>query len=593
MGQPLRDADKIARKYFEQSPDLIFKPGATSAYSTPGIITLGQIVAKVSGQSYVRYVREHILAPLGMNYTDFLYSNDVMIANAAAPAAATSQKEALVAQLNAARDQNDGEDFFREVDETHAWMSLYRVFGAGSGMIGPATEAIRFAQVHANGGEIDGVRLLSEESTTAMHQMQLSTTQEKLGWGLGWVVSDEGERPYVEHDGGGPGMFAKMRIYPQNGISIVMMSNAAGWNMAQVADAAANVVFNMLAPQTATASEGAEVITEIPPIVDANGEIVPDGVARLEEVTLGGFQQSVLVRTQNVNNPVLLVLHGGPGTTLIPFVEQIQPAALEEYFTVVHWDQRGAGKSYDPAMTLDDLSADKIVSDTMELTDILRQRFGQDKIFLTGHSWGSALGFLVLQQDSSPYHAYIASGERIGWEASHQDGFDWVKQLATEQQIAPVLEQIARIEPFDINNTDHIATLYQGLNYFRGGDVYTAGLWDKMMAYALGGKSPYYTMGEIDTYLVAKDLTQKAVEPFATSYDLTKTYMSSDIPIHFIQGEYDHYAPERLSRAYFEALEAPAKSYVVIKDAGHSMMYDQPDDWAAALIDVAKKTLAQ
>jgi pimeloyl-ACP methyl ester carboxylesterase len=286
-------------------------------------------------------------------------------------------------------------------------------------------------------------------------------------------------------------------------------------------------------------------------------------------------------------------LHGGPGATLMPFIEQIQPAALEENFTVVHWDQRGAGKSYDPALTLDDLSADKLVSDTMELTNILRERFGQDKIFLTGHSWGSALGFLVIQQDSSPYLAYIPSGERIGWEASHQNGFDWVKQLATEQQVAPVLEQIAKIEPFDINDTDDIAALYQGLTYFRGGDVYTPGLWDEMVAYAFGGESPYYTTGEIDTYIDAMTITQEAVEPFATSYDLTQTSMQWDVPIHFIQGEHDHYAPEVLSRAYFDALEAPAKSYTVIKDAGHSMMYDQPDAWAAALIAIKNQTFDQ
>lgn len=372
-----------------------------------------------------------------------------------------------------------------------------------------------------------------------------------------------------------------------------MKSNSILKIASGVTIAALVAVVTIMAFNPVKVTKATEIITGIPPVVDADGNVVPDGLASLEEVTLGGHKQWILVRTQDVTNPVLLVLHGGPGTTLLPFIEQIQPAALEENFTVVHWDQRGAGKSYDPAFKLDDLSADKLVGDTMELTNILRERFGQDKIFMTGHSWGSALGFLVLQQDTSPYHAYIASGERISWEASHQDGFDWVKKLATEQQVGPVLEQIARIEPFDVTDADDVATLYQGLTYFRGGDVYTPGLWDKMMAYALGGKSPYYTMGEIETYLVAKDKTQEAVEPFATSYDLTKTFMQSDIPIHFIQGEHDHYAPETMSRAYLEALEAPAKSYTVIENAGHTMMYDNPDDWAAALIAIKNMTLGQ
>lgn len=590
--QPIRDADKIVREFFGQSPELLFEPGAMSSYSTPGVVTLGQIVAQISGQTFSDYVREHILVPLGMDNTDFFYSNEYMISNAAAPAVSVDQKDGVVNLINSAKSRNDGDEFIREVDETHAWMNNFRVFGAGSGLIGPADEAIRFVLAHANGGEYDGVRILSQESAAAMQEVQLSNSGESLRWGLGWSVNDTAEHPFVEHDGGGAGMSTKMRIYPDSGVSILMMSNGQGWNMGEAADAAANVVFTMMAPDTAEAAPAPEqLITEIPPIVDANGEIVPDGLALLEEVTLGGVDQWVLIRTQDVTNPVLLVLHGGPGATLMVFAEQIQPVALEENFTVVHWDQRGAGKSYDPALTLDDLSADKLVSDTMELTNILRERFGQDKIFLTGHSWGSALGFLVIQQDSSPYHAYIPSGERIGWESSHQNGFDWVKQLATEQQVAPVLEQIAKIEPFDINDTDDIAALYQGLNYFRGGDVYTPGLWDEMVDYAFAGNSPYYTMGEIDSYIDAMTITSEAVEPYATSYDLTQTFMQSDIPIHFIQGEHDHYGPEVLSRAYLEALQAPAKSYTVIKDAGHSMMYDKPDDWAAALIDIKNLTL--
>lgn len=335
------------------------------------------------------------------------------------------------------------------------------------------------------------------------------------------------------------------------------------------------------------------IISEIPPIVDVDGHAVADGFASLEEVELGGVAQSILIRTQNISNPVLLVLHGGPGATLIPFIEYIQPTVLEKNFTVVHWDQRGAGKSYDPSLTLDDLSAENLISDTVELTNILRQRFEQDKIFLTGHSWGSALGFLVIQQDTTPYHAYIASGERISWVDSHQAGFEWVKHKANETQQTEILEQIAKVEPFDVTDSKDVAVLYQGLAHYRGGDVYTVGLWDEMMGYAMGGKSPYYTMGEINSYLDAMKVTQQAIEPFATSYDLRKTSTKWDIPIHFIQGEYDYNAPETLSRAYYDSLDVPAKSYTVIKNAGHTMMYDNPDAWAAALIDIKTETLGK
>lgn len=269
-GQPIRDADKIAREFFGETTDLLFEPGAMSSYSTPGVVTLGQIVAQISGQAYADYVRKHILAPLGMDNTDFFYSNDHMISNAAAPAVAVAQKNEVVAQLNSIRSQNDGGEFFREVDETHAWLNNFRVFGAGSGLIGPATDAFRFVLAQANGGEIDDVRILSAESAAAMQEMQFSNSGDPLGWGLGWSMNDSGEHPFVEHDGGGPGMSTKMRIYPDSGVSILMMSNAQGWNMAEVADAAANVVFTMMAPDAAEAAPATEQqITEIPPIIDA------------------------------------------------------------------------------------------------------------------------------------------------------------------------------------------------------------------------------------------------------------------------------------------------------------------------------------
>jgi hypothetical protein len=109
-------------------------------------------------------------------------------------------------------------------------------------------EALRFAQMHLNGGELDGVRILSSEAVAMMQEMQYSTSGDPLGFGVSWFVHDEAEHPYIEHDGGGTGLWAKMRLYPQQGLAIVLMSNASGWDRNKVADAAANVVFTLTGP---------------------------------------------------------------------------------------------------------------------------------------------------------------------------------------------------------------------------------------------------------------------------------------------------------------------------------------------------------
>jgi len=143
--------------------------------------------------------------------------------------------------------RSDGADFVREVDGDLAWMNRFHVFApAGGGLIGPATEVIRFLGMHLNGGEFEGVRILSPESVGLMQEMQLSTKGTPLGFGLGWEVFDDAEHPYVQHPGGGYGIQALMRLYPNEGFAIVIMSNLQGYDHEGVVDAAANVVFSML-----------------------------------------------------------------------------------------------------------------------------------------------------------------------------------------------------------------------------------------------------------------------------------------------------------------------------------------------------------
>lgn len=339
------------------------------------------------------------------------------------------------------------------------------------------------------------------------------------------------------------------------------------------------------------AAQAKDVITELPQITDAAGTVIPGSLVSLEKVTLGGVDQWILIRAEDTSKPVLLILHGGPGGSQMPWVDMFQPAVLEANFIVVHWDQRGAAKSYDPDLTKDDLQVEDYIADTLELTDILRDRFDQDKIFLHGHSWGSALGFMTIAENSEPYHAYIPAGERVNWIQSHNNSFEWVKQQAEAANNTDVLNMIQEIGPFDATNPDHLNLVYQGQELFRGGDVYAEGLWDKMLTYALEGSSPYYTESEINNYIPGLEKSGDALADFVGTYDLTSIMTESTIPVHFMVGEHDHNTAADLSYAYFETLEAPAKSFTVIEGGGHSFMYEKPDEWAAALIEIKNQTL--
>ena len=336
-----------------------------------------------------------------------------------------------------------------------------------------------------------------------------------------------------------------------------------------------------------------EMVPDIPPVLNEAGNIVPGGLASLERVTLGGIEQTILIRTQGTSLPVLLFLHGGPGGAIIPWVEFFHTPLLEENFTVVHWDQRGAGSSFSSDLTVEDITPELMIADTLELTDLLRERFGQDQIFLAGQSWGSALGFMTLAEDSSPFLAFIAISERVAWSRSLNMGFDWVVGQAEANGDAEILAQLHAIEPFDPLDQADVGVWGDATEFYRAGDYHTVGLWDEILSYTMNGESPYYTMDQINSYIPGLELSSAAIESadILGTYDLFASFPVSDIPVHFMTGTEDHNTSGELAFEYYEALEAPAKSFTWIDGAAHMVMMDQSDAWTEAMVDIKTETL--
>ena len=333
---------------------------------------------------------------------------------------------------------------------------------------------------------------------------------------------------------------------------------------------------------------------DLPPVRSQVGEIIKGAIVSLERVVLGGVEQTILIRGAGPDLPVLLFLHGGPGGSVMPWVDLFHTPLLEENFLVVHWDQRGAGASFSPALKTEDISAAQLVADTLELTDLLRDRFGQDRIFLSGHSWGSALGFLTLQDDATPFHAFIATGERVDWDRSMIMGYEWAKDQARANGDDAILAQLEAIAPFDAFDEADLSVQRDAIDYYRGGDYHTEGLWDQYLAYAVNGQSPYYTDEQVQNYIPGLEFSAAAVEnrELLKAYDLFATTPRIDIPVHFITGAEDHNTPGDLAHAYFEALDTPAKSFTRVEGAAHMVMFEKPDVWAETLVAIKDQTLA-
>ena len=186
----------------------------------------------------------------------------------------------------------------------------------------------------------------------------------------------------------------------------------------------------------------------------------PNSIASLERIRLGNIDQYILIRGNDRSLPVLLFLHGGPGMPALYLAHAFQ-CELEKEFVVVEWDRRGAGKSYREDISAT-LTTEQLVADTVELTNVLRARFHQDRIYLVGHSWGTYLGMLVIAKHPELYHAYVGIG-----------------QLARSSPIAAIQDEYIRQRARRVGDQDAIkkleengANAREGLLFKFGGEIH-------------------------------------------------------------------------------------------------------------------------
>jgi len=543
-----------------------FAPGQGWTYSNTDYILLGLVIEQATGRSWRAEFRERIIDELNLENTLLPEPGDLSI-----PGDYTHGYMDLGAGL---------------VDVTGVDPSMADAAG-GCALVMTAADLSRFLDAVMSGELFQNTGTLAEMLTIVDVPEGSIPFSGVAGYGLGMMkFLFPGSIEMVGHSGDTAGFSAFVFYLPAQGITISGMIN----DMDPL-----GIYYQILCPALEIVVPGFSIpepeVGSTPPITDADGNVIPGSITSMETVNLGGVEQWILIRGKDTTKPVLLWLHGGPGMAYMPWVGLFQTAELEANFVVVQWDQRGAGKSFSKDLTAEDMRVEKFVSDTLELTDILRERFNQEKIFLVGHSWGSALGFMTIMENSEPYYAYIAAAEAADWSRRQTMSYEWVLEQAREDNNTEVIQVLESIQPFDPTNLEHVAAKNQFLDIYRGGDLYTEGLWDTYLDYALSGKSPEYTSADVENYMVARAFSYQTVVPQAVDYNLFRDFPVSPIPVHFFAGRHDHQTPGELAEEYYNFLEAPAKSFTWFENSCHTMIWDEPDKTTQELIRIANETL--
>jgi len=305
-------------------------------------------------------------------------------------------------------------------------------------------------------------------------------------------------------------------------------------------------------------------------------------VEHRQRVLLGGLPQEVLIRGDDAGNPLLLILHGGPGFAEMPLFTTYN-ADLEHHFLVVHWDQRGAGRSYAADIPAESMTLRQFVADALELIDWLTDRFGQDKVYLLGHSWGSLLGATVAAERPEKFHAYVGVGQLVAGLRNEQASYAFTLRKAVErgdtEAVSALLAIEGRYAPGGGLTFAELVVQRGWLDRFGGtvhGDI--AAVFERVPS-AL--RQEYF--GELPE--IAQEFSFGCLMPEILASDLHQTERVFDIPVHLVVGRHDQTTPAELAVEYYDAIEAPSKQFHWLEHSAHMPPFEEPAKFNTLLTD--------
>ncbi len=318
------------------------------------------------------------------------------------------------------------------------------------------------------------------------------------------------------------------------------------------------------------------------PVISSRKESnMNQSISELVRLELNGRKQWISVRGQDKQNPLLLFLAGGPGGSQLAAV-RYELHELEKDFVVVGWDQPGSGKSFN-ATKIKEISPETYIQDGLALTEYLCKRFKQDKIYLLGESWGSALGVFMVERKPEVFYAFIGTGQMVAFVETEQLDYSKALEIATKRNDQKLIQKL------ESNGTPP----YYGKGVTWKSAVYLNYLTQEMNSNPQIHRSGYQTFRDLfspEYNLIDKInffrgiiTTFNHVYPQLYDIDLRKNYPKLDVPIFFFEGRHDLNAPPILVEEYLKVLEAPEKELLWFEHSGHSPWINEPERFVAEL----------
>jgi len=302
----------------------------------------------------------------------------------------------------------------------------------------------------------------------------------------------------------------------------------------------------------------------------------PNGIAELKPVDLNGYPQWLLIRGQDVSRPLLLFLHGGPGESNIWTVHYAMKE-LEKHFVCVNWDQRGTGKSFRPGPPRESMTIDQFVKDTIALIELLRARFGQQKVLLLGHSWGSVLAMKVAAARPDLLYAVIGMGQVVDMQRGEGLSYRYVLEGAYAEHNRKAIRALSQLDGSDTYRKDSKFVQRRWLVHYGGMmHVFDTGAVVSILLHA-----PECSIADCIRGLMRRDLkfSCRLMGGEIMGVNLLREIPELAIPVFFFTGRYDYTTPFVLVEQFYASLRAPSKKLIWFEHSAHMPHVEEPDNF--------------
>lgn len=325
------------------------------------------------------------------------------------------------------------------------------------------------------------------------------------------------------------------------------------------------------------------------PFLDKDGKPLAGSISEKAFVEINGAKQGMFIKGKRLENPVLLYLHGGMPDF---FLTQRYPTGLEDLFTVVWWEQRGAGISYAGGIDPKTLNSRQLIEDTKTLSRHLCRRFGRDKIYLMGHSGGAFIGLQAAAEAPELYHAYIGVAQMVNQRASEKEAYDEMLRSFEQRGDKGMVRRLRRA-PVPSQGPipkAYLAVRDKAMHRSGVGTMHTMGsVFSGLFIPSLFFRE-YSFADKIKLWRAKASAGLSVIANEILTTDLSQKISRLDVPFYVFHGSLDRTVSYALSKIYFQQVQAPVKGFYTFAGSAHCPLFEEPGKMARILIsDVLKR----